>query len=68
MTRHETTEYAEGLTALLTVARLAELLSVERKTIYRLDIPFVRVGTRRRYRPEDVDAYLEARREEPAPE
>ena len=33
-------------------------LAVERKTIYRLDIPFVKVGTRRRYRLEDVQDFL----------
>jgi excisionase family DNA binding protein len=62
MTRSRTQTYPEGLTSLLTVARLAELLDVERKTVYRLQIPYVLVGSRRRYRPEDVDAYLEARK------
>ena len=62
MSHARTTRYPEGLTTLLTVSRLAELLDVERKTIYRLPIPYVLVGSRRRYRPEDVDAYLEARK------
>lgn len=66
MTRQGTEQYSEGLTPLLTVQRLATLLDVERKTVYRLEIPFVRVGTRRRYRPEDVDAYLQAGRQVPA--
>ena len=50
------------MTPLLTVSRLADLLDVERKTIYRLPIPYVVVGSRRRYRAQDVDACLEARR------
>lgn len=62
MSHPRTTQYAEGMTTLLTVSRLAELLDVERKTVYRLAIPYVVVGSRRRYRPEDVNAYLEARR------
>ena len=43
---------------LYTVQELAAYLNVERKTIYRLPIPYVLVGTRRRYLPTDVDAYL----------
>ncbi len=43
---------------LLTVKQLAAYLAVERKTIYRLPIPYVLVGQRRRYKPEDVDTYL----------
>ncbi len=50
------------MTPLLTVSRLADLLDVERKTIYRLPIPYVVVGSRRRYRAQDVEAYLEARK------
>jgi hypothetical protein len=38
------------------------LLRVHRVSVYRLPIPYVVVGERRRYRPEDVDAYLEARK------
>jgi excisionase family DNA binding protein len=44
---------------LLTIGSLAQLLAVDRKTVYRLPIPYVIVGSRRRYRPSDVDAYLE---------
>jgi excisionase family DNA binding protein len=62
MTQHRTEEYAETRTRLLTIAELADLLNVERKTVYRLGIPYVVVGARRRFRLEDVDAYLEARK------
>jgi excisionase family DNA binding protein len=51
---------------LLTIDGLARLLAVDRKTVYRLPIPHVIVGTRRRYLRADVDAYLERSRE-PAP-
>jgi excisionase family DNA binding protein len=48
---------------LLTVADLARNLGVSRWTVYRLvrsgDIKAVRVGERIRFRPADVDAYLE---------
>jgi excisionase family DNA binding protein len=59
---HETQGYASGRTPLLTVPQLAAVLGVHRVTVYRLAIPYVLVGSRRRYRPEDVDAYLEARK------
>lgn len=62
---HDETPYGGGTTAsvprnepLLTIDGLARLLSVDRKTVYRLPIPYVVVGTRRRFRPSDVDAYL----------
>jgi excisionase family DNA binding protein len=50
---------------LLTITELARLLAVDRKTVYRLPIPYVIVGSRRRFQPEDVDAYLERQREGP---
>ena len=63
---HDATPYGGGTTTpvlpnepLLTIDGLARLLSVDRKTVYRLPIPYVIVGTRRRFRPADVDAYLE---------
>jgi excisionase family DNA binding protein len=62
MTQHGTEAYAETRAQLLTIAELADLLNVERKTVYRLEIPYVVVGARRRFRLEDVDAYLEARK------
>lgn len=51
---------------LFTVAALARHLGVSRWTIYRLvrrgEIRAVKVGERIRFRPEDVDAYLESTR------
>lgn len=43
---------------LLTVNQIAEYLNVDRATVYRLEVPYVLVGARRRYRLEDVDAWL----------
>jgi excisionase family DNA binding protein len=52
---------------LLTINEASRVLRVERSTIYRLlrtgDLQAVRVGKRRRFRPEDLDAYLERNRE-----
>jgi excisionase family DNA binding protein len=60
---HVTTGYERGRTTperpLLTIDDLARFLAVDRKTVYRLPIPYVIVGARRRFRQEDVDAYLE---------
>jgi excisionase family DNA binding protein len=51
----------------LTVNEAARVLGVERSTVYRLlragELEAVRVGKRRRFRPEDLDAYLERGRE-----
>lgn len=48
---------------LLTVNETAKFLRVDRSTVYRLEreghIRCVIVGKRRRYRPEDLSAYLE---------
>lgn len=66
---HSETSYGAGVLSpqpLLTIDNLARLLAVDRKTVYRLPIPYVVVGTRRRFRAEDVDAYLKRSRE-PAP-
>lgn len=63
---HRETPYGAGTTTperLLTIDELARFLAVDRKTVYRLPIPFVVVGTRRRYRSLDVERYL--KREEP---
>jgi excisionase family DNA binding protein len=67
--RHLATEvYAgERLTPVLTINEAARVLAVERSTIYRLlaagELQTVRVGKRQRFRPEDLDAYLERSRE-----
>jgi excisionase family DNA binding protein len=49
---------------LLTVDGLADHLRIGRSTVYRLiregEIHPIHVGKRLRFRPEDVDAYLEA--------
>jgi excisionase family DNA binding protein len=67
MERHGAPEYGP-LRPLLTVPELADRLRVGRTTVYRLvnsgSIRAVTVGQRIRFRPEDVDRYLE--REEPA--
>lgn len=47
---------------LLTTSELAGVLRVSRTHVYALRIPYVLVGDRRRYRQEDVNAYLEARK------
>jgi excisionase family DNA binding protein len=51
----------------LSVNEAAHVLGVERSTIYRLlrsgDLRSVRVGKRQKFRPEDLVAYLEQRRE-----
>jgi excisionase family DNA binding protein len=61
--RHRKTGYEPARPGqLATVDELAARLRVDRATVYRLSIPYVIVGSRRRYRPEDVDAYVEARR------
>jgi len=64
MPNHTSSRYETGGTdtpprPLLTIDGLARLLAVDRKTVYQLPIPYVVVGARRRFRPEDVDAYLE---------
>lgn len=48
---------------LLSVNEAAQFLGVSRRQVYRLlelcDLPAVRVGERIRFRPADLDAYLE---------
>ncbi len=67
---HLATEHYTGgrLAPVLTINEAARVLGVERSTIYRLlrasDLEAVRVGKRRRFRPEDLDAYLERGRDE----
>ena len=54
------------LSPLLTVAKAAELLAVSRPTIYRLvrdhGLPVVRITADIRFRPEDIEAWLESRK------
>ena len=54
-----------GVRALLSLTEVAGLLGVHRKTLERMvgrrEIEFVRVGSRIKFRPEVVDAYLAAR-------
>jgi len=48
---------------LLSVNELATYLGVTRSTVYRLvregELQSVKVGRRKKFRPEDIDAYLE---------
>lgn len=67
-TTHAPGSYSQRTTEpLLTQADLAEYLNVSRWTVARMisrgDLPAVRVGDRRRFRREDVDAFLERNRE-----
>ena len=62
MAGHSQEVYEGSRRPLLTVSDVAAQLRRHRTTVYELDIPYVVVGARRRYRQEDVDAYLDARR------
>jgi excisionase family DNA binding protein len=63
MVRHEATSYAEPRPALLTVNEVARVLAISRDSVYRLvrsgALPSVRVGERLRFRPEQIEAYLD---------
>ena len=68
MTQLEAPRYAaRRLEPLLTITEAAEVLGVQRSTIYRLlrdsDLVAVRVGKRLRFRPSDLEDYLERHRE-----
>jgi len=68
MSHHATPRYAPvRLAPLLTIDQTAAILGVVRATVFRLlaagELQAVRVGQRRRIRPEDLDAYIESRRE-----
>jgi excisionase family DNA binding protein len=56
-----------GRTTLMTVADAAEFLAVSRRQVYLLvergELPTVRVGTRLRFVPDEIWAYLERPRE-----
>jgi excisionase family DNA binding protein len=60
---HSSTERYGALRPVLSVNQAAEVLGVERATVYRLlragELESVRVGKRQKFRPEDLDAYLE---------
>jgi excisionase family DNA binding protein len=55
----------------MTVADVAAFLSVSRRQVYLLvehqELPTVRVGTRIRFVPEEISAYLERHRQGRAP-
>ena len=64
MTDHrKAPEYGGPRTELLTVNELAQTLKVSRGSVYKLvnsgEVRAVRVGERLRFRPSDVDSYLE---------
>lgn len=67
MRTHGSTTYAAPRMPLMTVNEVATLLGVSRGVIYRLvarsELQPYRVGARLRFRPEDVDEYLERTRE-----
>ena len=52
---------------LLTIDQLASVLAVSRPTVFRLlrrgELNAIRIGNRRRFRLEDVEAYIERNRE-----
>ena len=57
------TPTAAGPESFLDIGQLAELLGLSRSAIYGLRYqgdgpPFIRIGSRVRYRPSDVDAWL----------
>jgi putative molybdopterin biosynthesis protein len=69
MSVHKPTAYGSPRSALLTVNAVAELLAISRDSVYRLVrqgelVPY-RVGERLRFRPEEIDAYLERSRGAP---
>ena len=70
-TIHAPSGYAPGRSSLLTQADVADLLQVSRWTVTRLirrgELRGVRVGERLRFRPADIDAYLERNQEAETP-
>jgi excisionase family DNA binding protein len=69
MSHDELTRYEAGRAALalLSVNEVAALLGISRPTVYRLarrgDLASYRVGERLRFRPTEIEAYLERNRE-----
>jgi excisionase family DNA binding protein len=55
------------ISPVLSINEAADVLGIARATLYRLlrtgELQSVRVGKRRKFRPEDLDAYLERNRE-----
>lgn len=71
MTRHKPTRYSPASTApLLTVNEVAHLLGVSRDTVYGLiragDLRPARVSERWRFRPADVDRYIDRNSDNPS--
>lgn len=64
---HELTRYGVNRSALLSVNEVAVLLGISRPTVYRLarrgDLASYRVGERLRFRPAEIEAYIERNRE-----
>jgi excisionase family DNA binding protein len=64
---HSVTARYAALRPVLSVNEAARVLGIERATLYRLlragELESVRVGKRQKFRPEDLDAYLERGRE-----
>jgi excisionase family DNA binding protein len=67
MDSHEVSALSPSPRTLFTVDEAAEYLRVSRRQVYKLvragEIRGYRVGERLRFRPQDVDVYLEQRRE-----
>ncbi len=67
MVAHNSTTYAPGRMPLLRVNDAAAFLAIGRRTVYTLvaagELPAVRVGERMRFRPEELEAYLDRKRE-----
>jgi excisionase family DNA binding protein len=68
---HLVTAQYEALRPVLSVNEAARVLGIERATLYRLlragELESVRVGQRQKFRPEDLDAYLERGRAKASP-
>jgi excisionase family DNA binding protein len=66
MSHLDTARYEE-LRPVLSVNEAAHVLGIQRAMLYRLlragELQAVRVGSRKKFRPEDLDAYLERNRE-----
>ena len=67
MSVHVNSEYDGARTPLLTINDVARQLAISRDSVYRLirsgSLCPIRVGERIRFRQEEIDAYLERRRE-----
>lgn len=52
---------------MLSIAEVAEYLNISAKTVYRLiekgELPALKVGARWRFKPEDLEAYLERQKQ-----